>query len=155
AGDDVHEFHALAELVDEVGAEVGEDRDGAQVAVEGAGAVVLIELFFEGRRVVEDVVEDVGQHLEGHDVGGGASGGGPGVKLGAFEAFLFEGGEGGEFADEVAGFDLRDRVVEGEIDGGVDGDVGAGRGFVVFGRRHAGYVIGDLGEALEESFGFS
>ncbi len=82
------------------------------MGAEGAAAVVGLELGAEGLVLLHHV-EDVAQHLEHDAVGLGADGGRARIEAHA-----------GHLAEEVAGAECGDGVVVGQIDGGVDGDVG-------------------------------
>ena len=52
AGDGIHQFHALAQVLQKIGAQVAEDGYRTQVAVERADAVVPVQLILEGWRVI-------------------------------------------------------------------------------------------------------
>jgi len=65
-------FDPIAEMVDEVGSQRGEQRHAAQVRIERALAVVAIELLPEGFVALHNV-EHVAQHLEHGAIGFGAN----------------------------------------------------------------------------------
>ena len=111
-----NEFDAIAQVIDEVFGERREDRDAAEMRVEGAGPIVAFELSAERLVALQDV-EHVAQHLEHDAVGFGANRGR--ARIVAHARHL---------AEEVAGIQLGDGIVVGQVNGSIDRDEGT-RGF--------------------------
>ena len=122
------------------------------MCIERARAVATIQLFLERWSVIQHIIKDVGQHLERDNRSLGARCRGARIKLWPLEPFLFESREGGQFSDDIAGADLGDGIFHGQVHRAVDGDMRADRLVGRAGRRNAFDVIGDLGEATEETY---
>ena len=111
-----HQFHCVAQQVDEILRERSEHRDAAQMIFQRAFAVVGVQLRFECFVALDDV-EHVAQHLEHDAIGCGADRGGARIQAHARH-----------FAEQIAGVERRDGIVVGQIHGSVDGN-GAARSF--------------------------
>src|SRR2546430_3029047 len=104
------ELDALAEVLDELLAEAGEERHAAEVRVERAAAVGLLELGTE-RLGAQQYLQRRAQHLEDHTVLSGAHGCGPRIEV-----------EAGHLAEELARVELRHGSVAAQVDRRVDRD---------------------------------
>ena len=108
AGRESHQFDAVAEVVDEILREAAKNRNIAQVRIERAPAIGLVQLRAKGFAFLQDV-ENVAQHLEHGAIGFRAHRCGARIIIHA-----------GHFAEEFARAELRDGMVVGQIDGRVD-----------------------------------
>src|SRR5579864_6872625 len=104
------QVYLAPQAVDEILAETGEHGHRAQMIVEGAAAVVVLDLGAQRLVALHDL-KNVFEHLEHDAGGGGANGGGPRIAVHA-----------GHLAEQVACVEFVHRVRELKIDRGIYGN---------------------------------
>src|SRR5579871_3662613 len=111
SGSIASQFNAFAQLRDKLRSNRGEHGNVTQLRRQGALAVILVHPGAEGFVALQDI-QNVAQHLQHHAIGLGAHG---------CRAWILV--HTSHFAEQVARFQLGDRIAVGQVYGSIDGNV--------------------------------